>query len=79
MRDSTLSTRRPSLKPAGAAAASVDVGGLTLALPHMPFAAQIAFVPLSVARVGVPTLITILYIGASALAKAMFYRSARQD
>jgi Mg2+-importing ATPase len=58
---------------------TLAVMGLTLALPYLPFAEPLGFVPLSLAQLGLLTLITILYIGASELAKAMFYRSARHD
>jgi Mg2+-importing ATPase len=54
---------------------TLAVMAVTVALPYSPLAAELGFVALPAAQVGVLTLITLLYVGAAELTKKVFYRS----
>jgi Mg2+-importing ATPase len=49
---------------------------LALAIPYLPFAAALGFVPLPGAVVAVIVVITVLYVGATELQKRWFFRES---
>ena len=73
-------TRRPFFKSRPGTLllwSSVAMMAVALTLPFLPFANLVELVPVSVALLGAMCLITLLYVGATELVKARFYRSVR--
>ncbi|HEU4620186.1 MAG TPA: magnesium-translocating P-type ATPase [Gammaproteobacteria bacterium] len=57
-------------------ASTLIVMAVTVAIPYLPVAAPMGFVPLSIGELAALLLIMLLYLAASELAKAVFYRRA---